>query len=1006
MKKKLLFLLSLLAAMTIGVASATACDNGKPNSSASNTESGTESGTESDTGVKETYTIKFVDEDGTELSSATYEEGATVEAPAAPTKADADGYTYTFAGWDKEVTAATADVTYTATYTKTAIEYTITFMDGETVVATIPFTVETTEIQAPEVPVRPGYENGAWSAYDLTKLENQTVTVGGYTMATYTITFVNGEEVVETVTFNLETTEIQEPTVPEIAHYTCYWGEYDLTNYSNQTVELVREAIEYKVEFVNSEDMVIARTVKFTIETIGDVVFPEVPADYQRNGYTAVWTLTPADLQLENCTATVTWTINTYTISFVNGDDVITVPFTVETDAIDVPEIPAREHYTGAWGAYDLTKAENQTVELTYKATEYTITFMFGVEVVATEIFTIEDTEISVPAIPTIEGFEGGEWSAFDTTRFENQTSTLINYTASTYTIIFDANGGTSEMLDMQVTFGEGYTLPVATPTTAGLHFNGWVDEKGNAVPSVGTWKTASNVTLKAVYSNTITFDGGVVPATFTKADTTASLDIVNIDGNNVLRLTNSNNAPAMMVTTAWLAEYFADENVDYIAFDAKADIDMNNFRRVTLRANGTFAADCYEHDMTYTHDADGDGTVESYPTTGIRADAWKTFYFSRADYNAWVAQGVTSERFIAAGQFKAGQNIYIDNIRPVTAAERKAGIGSFESGGIRINDAGKTLLFYTLDQGTTWQFNMQVSGVFTNVGLTNEKVTDGIAALTFTKPAGKLSINLTDGRAVSDAIVKTTSYWAVDIYVPENSDATMTYHTTNWSGVTLKKGAWTTIYVADSKNQLVLSDTTGGTYCVDNIRSITADEYALAGLSFEANVSGLRNHELDKVNENTGKNEGVAYYYAGKDYGANKFSFAMGEGNGEADANVLGAVRYDNTIAHSGNYSLAIEKNAGYLYFTMRNDSATFELLKDGFTFWIYSTVDIDGVNTKNIVNGCNEKFNGGEGIYIPANTWTQITVTAADMNPTRFLILQGNVAGTIYFDEFKPLN
>ena len=169
MKKKLLFLLSLLAAMTIGVASATACDNGKPNSSASNTESGTES----DTGVKETYTIKFVDEDGTELSSATYEEGATVEAPAAPTKADADGYSYTFAGWDKEVTAATADVTYTATYTKTAIEYTITFMDGETVVATIPFTVETTEIQAPEVPVRPGYENGAWSAYDLTKLENQ-----------------------------------------------------------------------------------------------------------------------------------------------------------------------------------------------------------------------------------------------------------------------------------------------------------------------------------------------------------------------------------------------------------------------------------------------------------------------------------------------------------------------------------------------------------------------------------------------------------------------------------------------------------------------------------------------------------------------------------------------------------------------------------------------------------------------------------------------------------------
>ncbi len=957
MKKKLLFLLSLLSAMTIGVASAAACDNGKNDSSASNTgtESGTdiESGTESDSGtesgsdVTKTYTVTFVDEDGTELSSATYEEGATVTPPEAPTKADADGYSYTFAGWDKEVTEATADVTYTATYTKAMVEYTITFMDGE--------------------------------------------------------------DVIETVTFTVETTEIQEPELPEGAqkeHYTSAWGEYDLKKFENQTVAVAYTAVEYKVEFVNDEGFMIAAPVKFTIENIGEVVFPEAPADYQRKGYAAVWSIAPADLQLQNYTATISWVLNTYTISFVNGDDVISVPFTVETEAIEVPAVPVREHYTGAWGAYDLTKAENQTVELTYKATEYTITFMFGVEVVATETFTIEDTEISVPEIPAIEGFEGGEWSAFDTTLLENQTVSVINYTASTYTITFDANGGSSEMLDMQVTFGDGYTLPVATTTAARQYFNGWADEKGNLISQSGTWKIASNVTLKAVYSDTITFNGGAVPTAFTKADTTASLDIVNIDGNNVLRLTNSNNAPAMMVTTAWLAEYFADESVDYIAFDAKADKNNNNFRRVTLRSNGTFAADCYEEDMTYTHDADGDGTAETYPTTGIRADAWKTFYFSRKDYNAWVAQGVASERFIASGGFSAGQNIYIDNIRPVTAAERKAGIHSFESGGVRINDAGKTLLFYTLDQGGTWQFNMQVgSGAFTNVGYTNEKATDGIRALQFTKPAGNLSINFPNGKNTYNEIVTRTGYWAVDIYIPENSDATMTYHTTTWSGVTLKKGAWTTIYVADSKNQITLSDTTGGTYCVDNLRSITAEEYALGGLSFEANVSGLRNHELDKTNDD-GKNAGVAYYYGGADHKANRYSFAFLEGNGTNDAATLSSIGYSSEVVHGGAYSLVFEKGSGYLSVQMRNDSTAFATLQNGFTFWIYSTVEIDGVNEKQIVNGCNGKFNGGEGIYIPANTWTQVTVTAADMNPTRFLILQGSFAGTIYVDDFQPLN
>ena len=88
-----------------------------------------------------------------------------------------------------------------------------------------------------------------------------------------------------------------------------------------------------------------------------------------------------------------------------------------------------------------------------------------------------------------------------------------------------------------------------------------------------------------------------------------------------------------------------------------------------------------------------------------------------------------------------------------------------------------------------------------------------------------------------------------------------------------------------------------------------------------------------------------------------------------------------------------------------MRNDSKAFEVLGGGFTFWIYSTTSINGTSASNFINGCNGKFNGGEGIDIPANTWTQVTVTAADMNPTRFLIIQGSVEGTIYLDGFAPL-
>ena len=64
-----------------------------------------------------TYTITFKDYDGRVISTAEYEEGATVVVPENPTRNGAGECTYTFAGWDYEVTAVNCDATYMATYT-------------------------------------------------------------------------------------------------------------------------------------------------------------------------------------------------------------------------------------------------------------------------------------------------------------------------------------------------------------------------------------------------------------------------------------------------------------------------------------------------------------------------------------------------------------------------------------------------------------------------------------------------------------------------------------------------------------------------------------------------------------------------------------------------------------------------------------------------------------------------------------------------------------------------
>ena len=379
--------------------------------------------------------------------------------------------------------------------------------------------------------------------------------------------------------------------------------------------------------------------------------------------------------------------------------------------------------------------------------------------------------------------------------------------------------------------------------------------------------------------------------------------------------------------------------------------------------------------------------------------DAFKSYYLPRSVYEAWVANGKTEGRFlnVQAG-ITHGKSYHIDNIRPVTTDGYTADLFSFETGSLRTN-MGHEPGFCEPNYN---QFQLKFTNVDeTTAKFTNEIVSNGMRAITFKKYSGDTAIMFNQNTDTPmEVAMRQAGYISFDMYVPEGSDAKIVRANQAWFGE-LKQG-WNTVYekVDATANELIrFTDTTASTYVIDNFRLLTEEEYDAARFGFE--VGGVIRH-----NNSDTTSAGWSYYYVGWDKANNKASLQVNEGNGENDAATLSNVRFDSENVHGGNYSLAFDKKAGYMSLGMSNESAMYASLKEGFTFWIYSTVKIDGESDTQFINGLNGKLNGGKGITIEANTWTQVTVSAEDIHATgRFLILQGNTEGAIYIDDIQPL-
>ncbi|ODM27059.1 hypothetical protein A7W90_13035 [Clostridium sp. Bc-iso-3] len=418
-----------------------------------------------------------VDTTGATTGSVKY--GATIISPTNnPTKT---GYTFKeWSGYDNNMTMPAKDITFTAEWKVN--QYKITFdSNGGSAVAAITQDYGTA-VNAPADPTKGGYVFAVWKLngvdYTFTTMPAEDITL----VAEWTIDI----NIPYTVEYYMEKLDGTYPSMPD-----------DTDHLKGMTGAVVNANAKGYTGF--TYDPNVSGTVSSGIVAEdGSLV---LKLFYKRNSYNVTWNG--------------------------NGGDVDTTGATTGSvkygAAIASPvNNPTKTGYNfSGWSGYAVNMtmpAEHITFIASWTAKQYTITFDSdgGSEVAA--ITQDYGTVVKAPTAPTKAGFKfvgwqlNGENYTFTTMSAEDIILVAVWDEVPTYTVTFDANGGTVDQTDKYVYEGETYgEMPV--PTNGDKFFLGWYTAKsgGTKVTSETVVELAANHTLYACWADT-GFTGSVNP--------------------------------------------------------------------------------------------------------------------------------------------------------------------------------------------------------------------------------------------------------------------------------------------------------------------------------------------------------------------------------------------------------------------------------------------------------------------------------------------------------------
>ena len=316
-----------------------------------------------------TYSVKFVNEDGTVLQEGAVEEGQLpVYSGETPVKAGDAQYSYEFDGWDKPIVEASADAVYTAKYKAVVNNYTVTFdADGGSAVEaqTVPYGTPASGLEDYRS-TKTGYEFKGWVLADGSAIpENATVTENitvkaSWEVITYSAKVIRADESEETVEFTIENRAEKLAAIVLTANddqYTYSWeselpSELALNN--DHVFTEIRTVNTYTVTFtagnggtVDETEVTVpygtAMNVSDNVITIGEVTVTATAtavgsyADCKFDGFTGITEIVTANTEVKANFKATTYLATESTLAWANftGLDysVVSMEGLVESDS-------------------------------------------------------------------------------------------------------------------------------------------------------------------------------------------------------------------------------------------------------------------------------------------------------------------------------------------------------------------------------------------------------------------------------------------------------------------------------------------------------------------------------------------------------------------------------------------------------------------------------------------------------------------------------------------------